>query len=1164
MTPARHASSYRSSPRSPRSYVFGYWIAQQNARPTCGSTPRRSTSGSRRPGLNILTGYNGQVSIGHGAFFGLGAYTTRDPRGRSRLERSCRRFPVVDGAVLRRRRAHRVPRPARQGPLPRAGHARPRGRVPRSHRPVRERHRRHEPRDAARRARSQFPTGTSGSPTRSRTSSTSGSARPTSGRTTSRSSSGCCSSLGVFFMARGRFGRALIAVRDHEAAAETVGINLAQVKVTAFALSALYAGTAGSLSVLVTRLGEREQGRDVPAVDRVPGRGRDRRRGDGHRPDARRVHRRLPAGPDRQQRSPQRPVLRPEPREAALAGDLRDRPDHLDVRPARRDRRRRTARDPAPHPSATSRRPRRWRPDERNMHATPTREALPAGPARRRRPARSCSPPAAAGATTTTTAGQRQRHDRRRRRYVRRAFEIDTANCLTDPSSVAITGDTIKFGTTLPQSGTYAAFSSILKGEQAYIDVPQRREGRRRDRRQEVQDRTRRQGRRVRRRETTFANVQSLVDDDDVFGLFNVVGTKNNLAIRDYVNENCVPNLLAATGSPRVGQPRLPVAARHVPRAVPARDAGVRRLPEGQQARRDDRHPARRRRLRRRVLGDAEGADRRAPTSRSRGEQTYDPETGEVGTQVTSLAATNADVFVLGATLLACPTALDRGRVVRLEADHLHVGDVHVEDADEHRGTGRRRRVECLAADGPERPAYVDNAAMKLYKEKLPKYARPTPTSGNGIVAYGWTAAASLEDALSKVEEPNRLGVMQTARTLTRRRPMSGSSCPTRTGRSAPTTGSSARTFDLVQYSIADGFFKPIGDCIDARRRDRGDHARQPDQRLIKRLRSSRSRQGLGVGHDLEALRVAQPVEVAAVQLVVAVEAVEVHDDAAKPASAPTLSRTTLIVPEPGVGDEHHELPARTRAARSTVSPSVASGERTPPAPLDEHEAGVGAAAVSAARSAIVNGGRSSSVGGHRRRHRHREPAVRRAHGFRGPRRVAAAEHVGVGRSASSGSKDCAGLRAPHADAAAAQRSRATRAVTHVLPTSVPVPVTTTITRRAHRERAEHARERGGETVDLLVGVRGRQRDAQPGRAGRDRRRPDRGHEQAALEQRDARRERTRSVAAHERARSAKGGRAAAGRRGRAAARRARRLRATARSAARRARPRCRRGSARS
>jgi branched-chain amino acid transport system permease protein len=56
------------------------------------------------------------------------------------------------------------------------------------------------------------------------------------------------------FLIRSRFGRALIAVRDHEAAAETVGINVAQVKVLAFAVSALYAGIAGSCSVLVTHV----------------------------------------------------------------------------------------------------------------------------------------------------------------------------------------------------------------------------------------------------------------------------------------------------------------------------------------------------------------------------------------------------------------------------------------------------------------------------------------------------------------------------------------------------------------------------------------------------------------------------------------------------------------------------------------------------------------------------------------------------------------------------------------------------------------------------------------------------------------------------------------------------------------------------------------------
>jgi branched-chain amino acid transport system permease protein len=57
--------------------------------------------------------------------------------------------------------------------------------------------------------------------------------------------------LVVWVIARSRFGRSLIAVRDHEAAATSVGIDLARTKVLAFALSALYAGIAGSLSVLV-------------------------------------------------------------------------------------------------------------------------------------------------------------------------------------------------------------------------------------------------------------------------------------------------------------------------------------------------------------------------------------------------------------------------------------------------------------------------------------------------------------------------------------------------------------------------------------------------------------------------------------------------------------------------------------------------------------------------------------------------------------------------------------------------------------------------------------------------------------------------------------------------------------------------------------------------
>jgi len=59
--------------------------------------------------------------------------------------------------------------------------------------------------------------------------------------------------LGAWNLSRSRIGRAMVAVRDQEIAASTVGVHLARVKVGAFALSAAYAGIAGSLSVMVDR-----------------------------------------------------------------------------------------------------------------------------------------------------------------------------------------------------------------------------------------------------------------------------------------------------------------------------------------------------------------------------------------------------------------------------------------------------------------------------------------------------------------------------------------------------------------------------------------------------------------------------------------------------------------------------------------------------------------------------------------------------------------------------------------------------------------------------------------------------------------------------------------------------------------------------------------------
>jgi len=52
---------------------------------------------------------------------------------------------------------------------------------------------------------------------------------------------------------RGRIGRAMMAIRDHAMAAEAMGVNLAMVKTRAFALSAMFTGLAGSLGAIAVQ-----------------------------------------------------------------------------------------------------------------------------------------------------------------------------------------------------------------------------------------------------------------------------------------------------------------------------------------------------------------------------------------------------------------------------------------------------------------------------------------------------------------------------------------------------------------------------------------------------------------------------------------------------------------------------------------------------------------------------------------------------------------------------------------------------------------------------------------------------------------------------------------------------------------------------------------------
>ncbi|MGQ0825958.1 MAG: ABC transporter substrate-binding protein [Actinomycetota bacterium] len=390
------------------------------------------------------------------------------------------------------------------------------------------------------------------------------------------------------------------------------------------------------------------------------------------------------------------------------------------------------------------------------------------------------------------------------------AFEIDTADCATDPTSVTVEGDTIKLGTSLPQSGIYAAFAEILRGEQAYIQYLNEELGG-----VDIGG-TRYQIELVSKddgyaSDQTVSNVDSLIADDDVFALFNVVGTKNNLAIRDIVNEECIPSLFAATGSPAWGNHDYPwiIGTLLVPYPLEMKafvDYLGENMPEATIAllRADDDFG---RSYSETLAGLVEGTDITVVA-----EEVYDPEGADVATQVTTLAATDADVFVLGATLLGCPASLNE------------IGTAGWDPIVYMSGTCTSKTLMAAAGangDGvfsvgplmdPNDPQFAANPAMVLYKEKVAQY-QPDADPTNGIVAYGWSAAALLHASLEATPELNRLAVMQTARTLSDLSDI-GLQLPDASWSVGPEDWFLGEEFNLVQYSVADGYFAPQGEMV--------------------------------------------------------------------------------------------------------------------------------------------------------------------------------------------------------------------------------------------------------------------------------------------------------------------------------------------------------------
>ena len=211
-----------------------------------------------------------------------------------------------------------------------------------------------------------------------------------------------------------------------------------------------------------------------------------------------------------------------------------------------------------------------------------------------------------------------------------------------------VDGDEIRIGQTLPQSGALAAFGAIGEGMEIYFEYINATDpvaGK--DLVLIAKDDGYEAGRAV-------ANVEEMLDSDDVFALAHNIGTPINFAIRPITDEACVPQLFNSSGFPFWGDPaNFPWTVGNILNYVTeteiwctdikaniGEDATVAALIMNNDFGKTYQQ----------TLNDSEACAGLDIVS----EQVHDPAGADVTNEMTTLIATDADVFLAGTTSKFC------------------------------------------------------------------------------------------------------------------------------------------------------------------------------------------------------------------------------------------------------------------------------------------------------------------------------------------------------------------------------------------------------------------------------------------------------------------------------------------------------------------------------
>jgi len=329
-----------------------------------------------------------------------------------------------------------------------------------------------------------------------------------------------------------------------------------------------------------------------------------------------------------------------------------------------------------------------------------------------------------------------------------------------------VTADTILIGGTAPISGEASSAAAVARGAEAYLKYVNARGGV--------------QGRQIVYRymddaydpARTVQAVRQLVEQEKVFAVFNTLGTSNNLAVRDYLNQSQVPQLFVASGANTWGADfkRYPWTIGYIPSYVlEGRVYGryvLRTLPKARIAvlYQDDDYGRDLIRGLRLGLG--------AKASLIKAQVGYDPSAADVSSQVAQLKATKADVFMIFAfgkfAIQAQIQAAKLGWRPKLVVVNAVASSASLMTLAELAGAKpiADGAVSIVFFKDPSDPRWAKDAGLALERQILKRYL-PGANPKDGYYVAGMASAFTLVDALRKAgPEPTREGVMRAARSL--------------------------------------------------------------------------------------------------------------------------------------------------------------------------------------------------------------------------------------------------------------------------------------------------------------------------------------------------------------------------------------------------------------